>query len=53
MFFAKFSRPTKDEVKAEIHKVYPNAIVLYYNPVPKDPTKPLLFAGERDEPRRN
>ena len=51
MFFPKFSRPSKDEVKAEIHKVYPNAMVLYYNPTFKDPTLPLLFAGEKDEPR--
>ena len=53
MFFAKFSRPTKEEVVKEIRKIYPNAIVLYYNPVMRDPTLPLLFAGEPNESRRN
>ena len=46
MFFSKFSRPTKSEVVAEIQKIYPGGIVLYYNPAIKDPTKPLLFAGQ-------
>ena len=45
MFFAKFSRPTKSEVVTEIQKIYPGAIVLYFNPAIKDPTKPLLFSG--------
>ena len=53
MFFAKFSRPAKEEVVKEIRKIYPNAIVLYYNPVMRDPTLPLLFAGEPNESRRN
>ena len=47
MFFGKFSRPTKAEVRAEIEKVYPNGIVLYYNPVRRDPTEPLLYAGKK------
>ena len=49
MFFANFNRPAKSEVVKEIRKVYPNAIVLYYNPVERDPTLPLLFAGEPNE----
>ena len=49
MFFAKFSRPTKPEVVAEIQKIYPGAIVLYFNPAIKDPTKPLLFAGKEKQ----
>ena len=49
MFFAKFSRPTKPEVVAEIQKIYPGAIVLYFNPAIKDPTKPLLFAGKENQ----
>ena len=47
MFFSKFSRPTKSEVVAEIQKIYPGGIVLYFNPVPRDPTKPLMFAGQQ------
>ena len=53
MFFNKFGRPSKDEVKAELNKVYPNPVVLYFNPTQKDPTLPLLFAGVENEPRRN
>ena len=51
MFFANFNRPAKSEVVKEIRKIYPNAIVLYYNPVRRDPTLPLLFAGEPNESR--
>ena len=47
MFFGKFSRPTKAEVRAEIEKVYPRGMVLYYNPVRRDPTEPLLYAGQK------
>ena len=53
MFFNKFGRPSKDEVKKELNKVYPDPIVLYFNPTPKDPTLPLMFAGVEDESRRN
>ena len=51
MFFANFNRPAKEEVVKEIRKIYPNAMVLYYNPVRRDPTLPLLFAGEPNESR--
>lgn len=45
LFFPNLIRPTKKEVAFEINKIYPNAIVLNYNPSIKDPTKPYLFAG--------
>jgi hypothetical protein len=51
MFFQQFTRPTKAEVTREVNKVYPNAIVLAFNPSLKDPTKPLLFTGQTNEPR--
>lgn len=51
MFFQQFTRPTKVEVTKEVRKVYPNAIVLAFNPSLKDPTKPLLFTGQTNEPR--
>ena len=59
MFFNKFSRPTREEVRAELNKVYPGPIVLYYNPVKREPTLPLMFAGDsggdanEPRPRRN
>ncbi len=51
MFFQQFTRPTKTEVTREIRKVYPNAIVLAFNPSANDPTKPLLFTGEPNGPK--
>ena len=46
MFIPSFVRPTKTEMTVEIQKVYPTAIVLYFNPSMRDPTKPMLFAGQ-------
>ena len=47
MFFPNvFARPTRPEVLAAIRKVYPNAIILYFDPARNDPTKPLLFSGQ-------
>ena len=45
MFFPQFTRPTKEQVTFEINKVYPGAMVYYYNPIEKDPSQPLVFAG--------
>ena len=57
MFFNKFSRPTREEVRQELNKIYPGPIVLYYNPSKKEPTLPFMFAGtaggDANEPRRN
>ena len=39
-------RPTKAEMTAEVQKVYPTAVVMYFNPSMVDPTKPMLFAGQ-------
>ena len=46
MFIPSFKRPTKAEMTVEIQKVYPTAIVMYFNPSMVDPTKPMLFAGQ-------
>ena len=46
MFIASFKRPSKAEMTAEIQKVYPTSIVMYFNPSPIDPTKPMLYAGK-------
>ena len=34
------------KMTAEVQKVYPTAIVMYFSPSPVDPTKPMLFAGQ-------
>ena len=51
MFFPQFTRPTKEQVTYEVCKIYPNSIVLSYNPSMKDPTKPLLFTGDLNGPK--
>ena len=53
MFFPQFTRPTKGEVVKAIRKIYPGAIVIYFNPSTNDPTKPLLFAGVNNGPTKN
>ena len=48
MFFPNlYARPPRSEVLQAIRKVYPNAKLVTYNPVMRDPTKPLMFAGEQ------
>ena len=51
MFFNKFGRPSREEIRQELNKVYPNPFVLYYNIARKEPTLPLLFAGGENESR--
>ena len=46
MFIASFKRPTKAEMTIEVQKVYPTAIVMYFNPSMRDPSKPMLIAGQ-------
>ena len=46
MFFPSFKRPTKAEITTEVQKIYPTAIVLYFNPSMRDTTQPMLFAGQ-------
>jgi hypothetical protein len=53
MFFPQFTRPSKNQVTYEIRKIYPQAIVLSFNPAAKDPTKPLLFTGDENESKRH
>ena len=47
MFFPQFTRPTKEQVTFEINKVYPGAMVYYYNPIEKDPSQPLVFCWKK------
>jgi hypothetical protein len=53
IFFAQIKPPTKKQVSNEIEKVYPGSRLISFRPSLKDPTKPLLFAGESNEPRSN
>ena len=46
MFIASFKRPSKAEMTAEVQKVYPTAVVMYFSPSMVDPTKPMLYAGK-------
>ena len=46
MFIASFKRPSKSEMTVEVQKVYPTAVVMYFNPSMRDPTQPMLFAGQ-------
>jgi len=51
MFFPQFTKPSKEQVSYEIRKIYPDANVLAFRPSIKDPTKPLLFTGDLNEPK--
>ena len=46
MFIASFKRPSKAEMTAEVQKVYPTSVVMYFSPSAVDPTKPMLYAGK-------
>ena len=41
-FFPNMKRPSKDEVKKEIEKFYPGAVILQWYPSPTDPSKPIV-----------
>ena len=41
-FFAGSERPTMDEMKAAVEKVYPGALLYTYMPAMNDPTKPII-----------
>ena len=42
LFFPNMKRPSKDEVKTQIEKLYPGAVVMQWHPSPTDPTKPIV-----------
>jgi hypothetical protein len=42
LFFPNMKRPSKDEVKAQIEKFYPGAVILQWYPSPTDPSKPIV-----------
>lgn len=42
LFFPNMKRPSKDEVKAQIEKLYPGAVIMQWYPSPTDPTKPIV-----------
>jgi hypothetical protein len=42
LFFPNMNRPSKEEVKTQIEKLYPGAVVMQWYPSPTDPTKPIV-----------
>ncbi len=42
LFFPSMNRPSKEEVKAQIEKLYPGAIIMQWHPSPTDPSKPIV-----------
>jgi len=42
LFFPSMKKPSRDEVKAEIEKFYPGAVIMQWYPSPTDPSKPIV-----------
>ena len=42
LFFPGGSRPSREEVKGEVDKLYPGAVISHYYPAPTDPTQPIV-----------
>ena len=42
LFFPNMNRPSKEEVKTQIEKLYPGAIIMQWHPSPTDPSKPIV-----------
>lgn len=47
LFFPNMKRPSKDEVKAQIEKLYPGAVIMQWYPSPTDPTKPIVVIQDK------
>ena len=50
MFIPKQTRPNRLEVEQEVNKIYPGAIVRYFEPRVWDPTSPALLVPEEMQP---
>jgi hypothetical protein len=42
LFFPSMNRPSKEEVKTQIEKLYPGAVIMQWHPSPTDPSKPII-----------
>jgi hypothetical protein len=42
LFFPNMKRPSKEEVKTQVEKLYPGAVILQWHPSPTDPSKPII-----------
>ena len=42
LFFPNMKRPSKEEVKTQVEKLYPGAIIMQWYPSPTDPSKPII-----------
>ena len=47
LFFPNMKRPSKDEVKSQIEKLYPGAVVMQWYPSPTDPSKPIVVIQDK------
>ncbi len=50
LFISKLSKPTRLEVEKEVNKIYPGAVVRYFQPREFDPTNPTLMVPEEKQP---
>ena len=44
LFFQGTARPSRDEVKNEVEKIYPGGMVSYYFPSPSNPGQPIIVS---------
>jgi len=42
LFFPNMKRPSKEEVKTQVEKLYPGAVIMQWRPSPTDPSKPII-----------
>ena len=42
LFFPNMKKPTKNEVKTQVDKLYPGALIMQWYASPTDPTKPIV-----------
>jgi hypothetical protein len=46
LFFPSMKRPSRDEVRTQVEKLYPGAIIMQWYPSPTDPTKPIVVVQQ-------
>jgi len=46
LFFPSMKRPSRNEVRTQVEKLYPGAIIMQWYPSPTDPTKPIVVVQQ-------
>jgi hypothetical protein len=46
LFFPNMKRPSRNEVKTQVEKLYPGAVIMQWYPSPTDPTKPIVVVQQ-------